>query len=150
MRFIGRLFTLSANKEIIISAGSINTPQLLMLSGIGDPETLSKHGIKTIVPLLGVGQNLSDHPLLTTHWTVNTTDTIDEVARNATLEEDDLVEWNTTGTGQFTDPGANQIVWARLPSNCSIFKHGDPSAGPNTAHLELLPVVSTRPVCCDF
>lgn len=50
--------TVNATKEVISSAGSINSPQLLMLSGIGDPAQLSKLGIKTLVNNTQVGQNL--------------------------------------------------------------------------------------------
>lgn len=50
-----------AAREVILSGGVINSPQLLMLSGIGDPEELGAHGIKVQVPLKGVGKNLQDH-----------------------------------------------------------------------------------------
>jgi 4-pyridoxate dehydrogenase len=46
---------------VILAGGVINSPQVLMLSGIGDPDDLAKHGIKTNVPLKGVGKNLQDH-----------------------------------------------------------------------------------------
>ena len=51
-----------AEREVIVSAGTINSPQILMLSGIGEPEALTAHGIKVTVPLPGVGENLQDHP----------------------------------------------------------------------------------------
>jgi len=50
-----------ANKEVILSAGAINSPQILMLSGIGSPEELSEHGIVVKKELNGVGKNLQDH-----------------------------------------------------------------------------------------
>jgi 4-pyridoxate dehydrogenase len=50
-----------ADREVILSGGVINSPQLLMLSGIGDPEALRRHGIKTQVERPGVGKNLQDH-----------------------------------------------------------------------------------------
>ncbi|MGH6932772.1 MAG: GMC family oxidoreductase [Dongiaceae bacterium] len=50
-----------ANREVILSAGVINTPQILMLSGVGDPSALGKLGIATKVGLPGVGRNLQDH-----------------------------------------------------------------------------------------
>jgi len=49
-----------ARREVILAGGAFNTPQLLMLSGIGDPDVLSKYGIPTRVPLRGVGRNLQD------------------------------------------------------------------------------------------
>ena len=50
-----------ADREVILAGGVINSPQLLMLSGIGDPETLRAHEIPVNAPLPGVGQNLQDH-----------------------------------------------------------------------------------------
>ncbi len=57
----GNWQTVHANKEIILSGGSINSPQLLMLSGIGEAEQLKEHGIDVITDLPGVGKNLQDH-----------------------------------------------------------------------------------------
>jgi choline dehydrogenase-like flavoprotein len=51
-----------AKKEVLICAGAIATPQLLMLSGIGPHKHLKEKGIKTLVNLEGVGQNIVDHP----------------------------------------------------------------------------------------
>ena len=66
-----RLLTLHADKEVIVSTGAINSPQLLMLSGIGDKDSLKQHNIDVKVDLPGVGQNLQDHitvvPLYRTH-----------------------------------------------------------------------------------
>jgi 4-pyridoxate dehydrogenase len=50
-----------AEREVIVCGGSINSPQLLMLSGIGDPDHLKEFGIATQVPAKGVGRNLQDH-----------------------------------------------------------------------------------------
>ncbi|SDY43758.1 choline dehydrogenase [Jannaschia faecimaris] len=50
-----------ANREVIVSGGSINSPQLLMLSGIGEAAQLQEHGIEVKVDLPGVGKNLQDH-----------------------------------------------------------------------------------------
>jgi choline dehydrogenase len=51
----------TARREIILSAGAVNSPQILMLSGIGDEAELRRHGIATAQHLPGVGQNLQDH-----------------------------------------------------------------------------------------
>jgi len=53
--------TVHANKEVIISGGSINSPQILQLSGIGDKNLLNGLGIDVVVDLPGVGENLQDH-----------------------------------------------------------------------------------------
>lgn len=57
-----RRVTLTARREVILSAGVINSPQLLMLSGIGPAEHLREKGIDVVHDLPGVGENLQDHP----------------------------------------------------------------------------------------
>lgn len=57
----GKIYELIARKEIILSAGSIGSPQLLLLSGIGPRKELEKHQIPIIHDLPGVGENLQDH-----------------------------------------------------------------------------------------
>lgn len=58
----GQIFSVAASSEVILSAGSLQSPQLLELSGIGSPTILSSFGIETVVDLPGVGANLQDHP----------------------------------------------------------------------------------------
>lgn len=58
----GRRASAHADREVILCAGAINSPQVLMLSGIGEPEALRARGIAVRVPLPGVGRNLQDHP----------------------------------------------------------------------------------------
>lgn len=53
--------TVYANNEVVLSAGSLQTPQLLMLSGIGPKEHLDEIGIEAVVDSPGVGGNLQDH-----------------------------------------------------------------------------------------
>ena len=53
--------TIRAKRGVVVAAGSINSPKLLMLSGIGDSSHLGEHGIETIAHRPGVGQNLQDH-----------------------------------------------------------------------------------------
>ena len=57
----GETVQLKAGREVLIAAGAINSPQLLVLSGIGDPAHLKRHNISVRVPLTGVGKNLQDH-----------------------------------------------------------------------------------------
>ena len=57
----GELTQVYAEKEVLLSAGSINSPQLLMLSGVGDAEQLGRHGLPLVKHLPGVGKNLQDH-----------------------------------------------------------------------------------------
>jgi choline dehydrogenase len=50
-------------REVILSGGAVNSPQLLLLSGVGPPEELARHGIRPVRELPGVGLNLQDHPV---------------------------------------------------------------------------------------
>ena len=54
--------TVRAEREVILCGGAINSPQLLQLSGVGDPDLLQRLGVKVQQALPGVGANLSDHP----------------------------------------------------------------------------------------
>jgi choline dehydrogenase len=59
----GQTKTARATREVIVAGGALESPHLLMLSGIGPAEHLSQHGIKTLVDLPGVGQNFHNHVL---------------------------------------------------------------------------------------
>ncbi|KAJ7187303.1 alcohol oxidase [Mycena filopes] len=135
----GPRYTLTASKEIILSAGSIGTPSILLHSGIGNSSTLSALGIEPLHNLPGVGQNISDHDVLGLGWLVNSTDTYETAARNATLAAEQLAQWNTTRTGPLVDSPVGQIGYLRVPDNSSVFQHTeDSAAGPNSPHLELI------------
>jgi choline dehydrogenase len=64
----GHSETILANREVILCGGAINTPQLLMLSGIGPPGHLHQHGIEVNSDLPGVGANLMDHLCVYMQW----------------------------------------------------------------------------------
>ena len=64
--------------DVILSAGAINSPQLLMLSGVGEAEHLRKHGIEVQHDLPGVGRNLQDHLLATVVYEVTGAKTLDD------------------------------------------------------------------------
>jgi choline dehydrogenase len=60
----GAIKDIAADKEVVLTAGAINTPKLLMLSGVGDAEVLRGLGIEVVADVPGVGKNLQDHVLV--------------------------------------------------------------------------------------
>ena len=101
-----------------------------MLSGIGNSTVLEGLGIESLIDLPDVGLNLTDHPIMSSYFTVNSTSTLDVIARNTTVFDEDLALWNKTHTGQFSASRSNTIAFLRLPTNASIFENfTDPSAG---------------------
>jgi len=147
------LLQLTANKEVILSAGALNTPQILLHSGIGDEIELQNVGITPLHFLPSVGKNMTDHPYVTVVWTVNSTVppyVICLLGRsswhfccrmNATVA---LEEWrhNHTGPYSMSPTASNHVAFLRLPNDSSNFQTTmDPAAGPNTPHMELTPLV---------
>ena len=90
-----------AHREVILSAGAIGSPQILMLSGIGAPDELRPHGIEVVSALKGVGKNLQDHlqarPVFkTTLSTINTETS--NIAKQAVI----AAQYALTQTGPMT------------------------------------------------
>ena len=65
---VGKRITVTASKELILSAGAIGSPQILLNSGIGDKKELEAAGVKTILNLPDVGKNLTDHMTVPLSW----------------------------------------------------------------------------------
>ena len=144
------MFVFNATKEVILSAGAINTPQLLMLSGIGPSPQLTSLGIHVVVDRPAVGQNLADQPLVANQYTVATAqdDTVDPVYRNATLFNELLQEWEDERQGLMTSNVGNNLGWLRLSTDDPIWKtERDPSAGPTSPHYELIFQVRLVKLC---
>jgi len=95
---------LRARREVILSAGAFNTPQLLMLSGIGPRSELDKHSIETLVELPGVGQNLQDRYELSV---VSKTRTPFALTRGSTFRRPNI--------GELPDPQFEQWLKGRGP-----------------------------------
>lgn len=94
----GQKQTIRARREVIVSAGPFKSPQLLMLSGIGDPQQLAEHDIPVAHALPGVGANLQDHPEIYVQYKCKTRQTLYGVLkpwRQAMIG----VEWLLRGTG---------------------------------------------------
>jgi choline dehydrogenase-like flavoprotein len=100
------------SKEVLLSAGTIGSPQILLLSAIGPRDELQKHEIPLIVDLPGVGKNLQDH-LVTILFYLTQIPTLS--TRDLTLEN--LQQWVTQGTGLLTSCIVESLAWCQLNRN---------------------------------
>ncbi|KAK7052441.1 GMC oxidoreductase [Favolaschia claudopus] len=132
------LFIATAAKEIILSAGSVGTPAVLMHSGIGNRKTLSNLGITTLLDLPSVGQNATDHPAFGVDWTVNSNQTIASLTQNTTRFNEAFAQWNRSHTGPFSGGGTTHSAWLRLDHQILASNNfTDPSSGPDSPHIEV-------------
>jgi choline dehydrogenase len=90
-----------ANKEVILSAGAYNSPQILMLSGIGDGDSLKKQGIPVKKHLRGVGKNLQDHYVYFAMFRSNYKKTLDAAEKFPVVFKH-LFQYLTTKKGPFS------------------------------------------------
>jgi choline dehydrogenase len=143
--------TAQAESEVILSGGAINSPQLLMLSGIGPADHLLEHGIAVQADSPGVGGNLSDHPVVTAMWSA---------PRSRSLWEKSgprhLARWQLTHSGPLTsnlaeaggftrsDPTllAPDIQWHVLPVPFLNGGLGDPASRALSVLITLVSVGS--------
>ncbi|KAJ7142149.1 alcohol oxidase [Mycena crocata] len=115
----GITYKAHASKEVILAAGTVQTPQLLELSGIGDEAILSTLGIKTLINLPGVGANLQDHIYTVSQWvTLPNITTFDMLRYNETFVEEQTILYEKTRTGFLNTRDSNVVF---LNSNDSVF-----------------------------
>jgi len=106
---LGELKELRASREVILSAGAYNSPQLLMLSGIGPAEHLTMREIEVLLDQPQVGENLSDHPAAQLVFT-----TPEPESLLLALEPPALEEYEATQTGPFASNLAEAGGFARV------------------------------------
>ena len=90
-----------AAREVILSAGAVNSPHILQLSGVGGPEHLSRIGIPVHHALSGVGQNLQDHYIVRISYPVSGMPTVNERSRGVALAGE-ILRYLVTGKGILT------------------------------------------------
>ncbi|MEP6695705.1 MAG: GMC family oxidoreductase N-terminal domain-containing protein [Pseudonocardiales bacterium] len=100
-----------AGTDVVLSGGSINSPQLLMLSGIGPAAHLREHGIRVVVDLPAVGANLQDHPVVPVLWF---TAGVSRDLNDAGVR--DLVRWRLTRRGMLASNVAESGAFFRSDS----------------------------------
>lgn len=103
---------LRAGKEVILSGGAYNSPQLLMLSGIGPAERLARHGIAVAVDAPGVGRDLSEHPLVYMTFAAKGRQTFLRALRSDRAAMS-VARWALTGSGPFASQITSGILMLR-------------------------------------
>jgi choline dehydrogenase len=105
-------YTIKARREVIVSAGTLQSPQLLMLSGIGPTDKLLEHGIDQIVSAPGVGQNMWDHVLFGPSYSVKF-QTVGSILLRPLQLANALVEYIKSAKGALTY-AADILGWEKL------------------------------------
>lgn len=102
----GRTFQVFARQEVILSAGAINTPQLLMLSGIGPRDQLQQFNIPMVQESPGVGNNLQEHAFTLLMYSTRFGSSFVYTRVKTAI---DVAKFAIAGSGSFTSPGLNVI-----------------------------------------
>ncbi|CZT52318.1 probable choline dehydrogenase [Rhynchosporium secalis] len=111
----GVTYAINARKEIILSAGAFQSPQLLMLSGIGPAASLQKFGIKVLSDLRGVGQNMWDHVFFGPSSRVNV-QTFTRLANDPTyILSQFATDYTVKKEGPLTNPVCDYLGWEKVP-----------------------------------
>lgn len=109
-------YILSARQEVIVSAGAFQSPQLLMVSGIGPRATLSNLGIPVIVDNPNVGQNMQDHVFAGPSYRVNL-ETLTKVANDPVYVAEQLIgPYSMNQSGILSNPVSDFLGWEKVPS----------------------------------
>jgi choline dehydrogenase len=113
----GRAFTATASGEVILAAGAINSPKILELSGVGNPETLKEIGIEPLHELRGVGENLQDHLQIRTVFRIEGAKTLNQLYHNLFSRAGMGLEYILRRSGPLS----------MAPSQLGIFAKSDPA-----------------------
>ncbi|HEY3975799.1 MAG TPA: GMC family oxidoreductase N-terminal domain-containing protein [Streptosporangiaceae bacterium] len=140
-----------AEAEVILAGGAVNSPQLLLLSGIGPADDLREHDIPVVVQSPGVGGNLSDHPIVTAMWGTPRSRGLWEMAGPRNLARWQLMHSgpmtsNVAEAGGFwrSDPAlpAPDIQWHVLPVPYQNYGLADPATRALSVLITLVAVGS--------
>ncbi len=111
-RVDGQSVVAEARREVILSGGAVNSPQLLELSGIGDPEVLRAAGIEMRVALPGVGTNLQDHYVVSLAYRLKDCVSVNELSRGWRLMRE-AARYATSRKGLLTMSAAHVQAYVR-------------------------------------
>ncbi len=127
--------SIGCKMEVVLSAGAINSPQTLMLSGVGHQDELAEHNIGTVMHLPGVGKNLQDHLQIRTIYKVNKPITLNDEVNNPIRKVGMGLEYAMFRTGPLT-MAASQVC---------IFTKTDPDMKRPDIQYHLQPLSADKP-----
>ncbi|MDR5876049.1 GMC family oxidoreductase [Vreelandella gomseomensis] len=109
----GETLRVGANREVILSAGSIGSPQLLQLSGIGPADLLAEHDIEAVSALPGVGENLQDHLQIRSVYKVQGGKTLNTIANSLVGKAKIGLEYALKRTGPMSMAPSQLCIFTR-------------------------------------
>ncbi|KAG2154013.1 hypothetical protein DEU56DRAFT_868537 [Suillus clintonianus] len=145
---VGPKFRARASKEVIVSGGTIYSPQILMLSGIGPADQLLRHNIPIVLDAPSVGANLVDHPSVNLRFRDKTGTTFHHFTPHSLgslgLFMRDLLRYQLWGTGPFASNVGESVAFFRSDDQV-LFPPAeynndieDASSGPDAPDLEII------------
>ncbi|KAI1387625.1 putative choline dehydrogenase [Hypoxylon trugodes] len=110
-----RTYTISAKREVIVSGGTFQSPQLLQVSGVGPAELLKKHNITVIADRPGVGQGMNDHIFFGIAYRVNI-ETLSAL-KYGDADSRAIEQFNANGTGPLSNTASDYFAYEKLPQD---------------------------------
>jgi choline dehydrogenase-like flavoprotein len=132
-----KTYSVSVKREVVVSCGALQTPQILELSGIGDPEVLKAAGVECKIENKAVGSNLQDHPLTMFTWELTPNNPSLEVIYTPEVMEDAMRQLAEKQGGPLTAPSSTQGFFAY-----KLFATEDEQANIIKSVEDSLPTVS--------
>ncbi|KAH7305467.1 hypothetical protein B0I35DRAFT_361826 [Stachybotrys elegans] len=112
--------TVGVNREAILAAGAVHSPQILQVSGIGDPAHLSSIAVNTVVNLPAVGHNFQDHVLVRLPYSTNVRPSYVDLLTNVTFAAEAMEQYLKESRGPLTNPIAEFCAFLPLPMYSNI------------------------------
>ncbi|KAL8791313.1 MAG: hypothetical protein Q9195_005932 [Heterodermia aff. obscurata] len=139
----GQTHIVHATREIILCAGAIQTPQILELSGLGDPSVLSKAGVETLVQNVDVGANFQDHLLTGLSYTLAPNVTSLDSLHDPVLQAEAIAEYTKSQSGPLSNGPSSMgfVAYATIAPEAEVSATASsienaPSTTPELAKLE--------------
>ncbi|KAK1728631.1 GMC oxidoreductase [Colletotrichum acutatum] len=130
----GETATATAQKEVVLTAGTLNSPRILELSGVGNGELLRKLGIEVVLDNPHVGENLQNHVMVGASFeALPELDTMDGIIRQEPAAVGAAMEAYGKGTGPFSRSGTVATAQLPLPAGEDVAQLLDNLSGPKTS-----------------